>query len=224
MLFTGIVLGLVIQNVAANARALDSMRVYLASLLLVPVALAGNRLLYVAGNWPAYRKQPSRIWRREDGGGVLYGGLAATLIASVPLLRIIGLPFWAFWDIALFCLLPAIALGRIGCLLHGCCAGRETRSSLSLWLPDENGIWARRVPTQIIEAALALLLLAIICFLPAPRTKGLLFLASLATYAAARTWTQLLRANVLRVRGADLSLAISLILAISSLSLMVLIR
>lgn len=45
----------------------------------------------------------------------------------------------------------AYAIGRLGCLAAGCCGGSETDSFLSMVLPNEQGIWAQRYPTQLIS-------------------------------------------------------------------------
>jgi phosphatidylglycerol:prolipoprotein diacylglycerol transferase len=52
----------------------------------------------------------------------------------------------------------AYSLGRLGCLAAGCCGGRPTEAALSLYFPDEHGVWAHRYPTQIISSVFQLLL------------------------------------------------------------------
>src|SRR5215472_8513458 len=86
MLWLGIVLGLVAQEVAANARGIDTDRTLLATLLLLIPALAGSRLLYLALHWRSFRRRPGDLWRRSDGGAALYGGLVLVLPLSAPLL------------------------------------------------------------------------------------------------------------------------------------------
>ena len=45
------------------------------------------------------------------------------------------------------------AIGRLGCLAVGCCYGRPTDSWLGIYLPDEQGVWLARYPTQLLSAA-----------------------------------------------------------------------
>ena len=44
---------------------------------------------------------------------------------------------------------------RFGCHLTGCCAGRVTAGRFGAGLPNRAGVRARRVPTQLLESALA---------------------------------------------------------------------
>jgi len=196
LLYVGVVAGVVAQNAVANADGLPSGRVYLATLMLLPLALAGGRLLHVAAHWTDYRDDARRIFDRSSGGMALYGGLVIMLPASTLVLALLAVPYWPFWDVALFPILIAMVCARVGCLLNGCCAGRPTDGRCGMWLCDVHGGWARRVPTQLLEAALAAALLivalALRTVLPQP---GQLFLLVAALFGAGRVVLQPLRAD-----------------------------
>jgi phosphatidylglycerol:prolipoprotein diacylglycerol transferase len=189
MLYLGAVFGVIGGARWAAVQGLPAARVYAAMLLLFLPALVGARLLYVAFHWSAYRHQPGRIWRRTDGGAALYGGLIVSFGVSLPLLRALAIPLGAFWDAAAIAILIGMPFTRTACLLHGCCAGRPAESWLALYLPNARGVWSRRIPAQLLEAALALLILpgayAVSRRFP---FDGSLFLSSLVAYAAGR-WT-----------------------------------
>jgi phosphatidylglycerol:prolipoprotein diacylglycerol transferase len=192
--------------------------VYVATLVLLAPALIGARLASVVGNWGAYRETPGRIWRRSEGGQAMYGGLAA-VPASIPLLAVLHLPFWAFWDVATFTMLTGMIFTRVGCLLTGCCAGRPTDSRFGLMLPDARGVRVRRVPTQPLEAALAAIILAGAAVLAASEPPaGSVFAGSLAVYALGRLFLQSLREDQSRVRGVPALRAASLALLVLALS------
>jgi len=201
MLYLGVVFGLVAGDVAANASGLNGARVYIASLLLLPVALVGARLASVIGNWSEWRRVPGRIWRRSEGGQAMYGGLVA-VPASLPLLAVLGVPFWAFWDVATFTMLTGMVFARVGCLLNGCCAGRPTEGRFGVVLPNHEGVRTRRVPTQFLEAGLGAILLAPAAVLLASKAPpGSVFTETLAVYALARLFLQPLREHQGRVAG-----------------------
>src|SRR5262249_35439152 len=143
-----------------SLHGLDPARTFAAMLLLILPALVGARLLHVAAHWPAYRRDPGRIWRRSEGGAAMYGGLVLAFLLSLPLLAGLSLPVGAFWDAATVTMLIGMVFTRAGCLLNGCCAGRPAEGPLALWLPDARGVWRRRLPTQLLEGGLGAVLLA----------------------------------------------------------------
>jgi len=160
MLYLGLVAGVFAGNSAAHAAGLDAFRVFVATLILIVPAIAGARLLYVASNWKTYSSNLARIWDRREGGMAMLGGLPLAIGLSLPLLSALQLDFGAFWDVAVFTILVGMIFTRGGCLLNGCCAGRPSKSWLSVCLPNAKGVWERRLPTQCLEAAWAGMLLA----------------------------------------------------------------
>ena len=165
MLYIGLVAGVVAGNRAAHATGADAFRVFAATFLLLPPALAGARLLYVASHWKDYKEAPGRVWKRSEGGLAMYGAMPVMLLLSVPVLAALGLGFGAFWDAASFTILTGIAITKIGCLLNGCCAGRPSRSSFAFTLPNARGVREQRIPVQCLEAAWAAIVLGAACAL-----------------------------------------------------------
>jgi len=219
MLYVGLVFGVVAGNLAAHAAALDTLRVYIATILLIIPALLGARLLFVASEWKYYRRNPRRIWNRSDGGFMMYGAVPVMLLCSIPLLRAMHLGFGAFWDVSTFTILVGMIFTRVGCLLNGCCCGRETRSWFGIPLPNTRGIWLRRVPTQVLEAACAALLLiaAMIIWRHTP-FPGALFLLIMLSYASARLLLELVREHANRGRQFRVAYAISVVFVVTSIS------
>ena len=186
LLYCGLVLGVVAGNIAAHAAGLDTLRAYVATLVLIPAALAGARLLHVAEHWRYYKRYPRRIWDRREGGQAMYGGLFVALLLSMVLLPALALPFGAFWDVTVFTLLVGMVFARIGCLLNGCCAGRPS-TRWGAHLPNHLGVWTKRVPTQCLEAVLAAVLLFVaVVVWPRMPFPGALFLLITASYAVVR--------------------------------------
>jgi len=188
MLYFGMVAGVAAGNVAAHAVGLDAFRVWVATLILFIPALLGAKLLYVLIHWPLYREDPTQIWkRRRDGGAAQYGGLIVALACSVPLLAALHLPFGAYWDVAIFTILVLMIFGRVGCLRHGCCAGRPSQSWMGVYLPNRSGEWTKRFPSQLLEAGFAILLLIVAMAARRPTLfPGALFLLVVAGYSAGR--------------------------------------
>jgi phosphatidylglycerol:prolipoprotein diacylglycerol transferase len=219
MLYVGLVLGVVAGNIVAHANGIDALRVYVATLILIVPALAGARLLYVAAEWPMYRNNLRRIWDRRDGGYIMYGGFPAGLLVSVPLLRMLHLSIPAFWDVAIFTILIGMFFTRIGCLLNGCCAGRPSSGWFSLYLPNRNGSWEKRIPTQALEAGWAaiLIIVAVAARRSMPFPGALVLLVSLG-YAAGRLLMEFARERKPKASGLSVAHVISIVITLLSIS------
>jgi phosphatidylglycerol:prolipoprotein diacylglycerol transferase len=194
MLYVGLLAGVFAGAWAAQRSGMSADRFVIAVTLLLIPALAGSRLYFVLTRWDLYRHDPARIWRRTEGGMSMYGGFILAVPLSIPLLRLLGLPFAGFWDAAALTILLGMAFTRIGCFLNGCCGGRPSDAWFALSLPDHHGIWRRRIPTQLMEMAFALVLfsaaLALRGVAPFP---GAIFCMVLAGYAAGRWVLESLR-------------------------------
>ena len=192
--YIGLTLGVLSGNVLARAMGLDEFRVYVATIILLFPALAGARVLHLAMHWKFYREHPARIWNTKEGGAAQYGGILVAVPLSIPLVNALEIPFGAFWDVAGVTIMIGMTFTRVGCFLNGCCAGRESESWLSLYLPNIQGVWKKRYPTQLLEAGWAALLLAsglaIRTSLP---FDGALFIYIAAGYALGRLAMESLR-------------------------------
>jgi phosphatidylglycerol---prolipoprotein diacylglyceryl transferase len=194
MLYVGLVCGIFVAGWVAGHSGLDPDRFVLASMILTVPSLIGARLFFVASHWDLYRNDRARIWRRSDGGMTMYGALLLNVPLSIPLLRVMDLSFAKFWDAATFTMLIAMIFTRFGCLLNGCCSGRPSASWLALNLPDHRGIRRRRVPTQLLEAAWAAVLLAAAFVLRGRQPfDGAIFCSALLAYGIGRYFLQQLR-------------------------------
>jgi phosphatidylglycerol---prolipoprotein diacylglyceryl transferase len=194
MLYVGMVCGIFAAAWVAARSGLAPDRFVLAAMILSPLTLIGARLFFVASHWNFFRNHRGRIWRRSEGGMAMYGGLLAAVPLSIPLLRAIDLPFAKFWDATTFAILVGMVFTRFGCLLNGCCSGRPSTSWLALNLPDHRGIWRRRLPTQLLEAAWATVLLTAAFALRGHQPfDGAIFCSALLAYGIGRYFLQKLR-------------------------------
>ena len=218
MLYLGLALALYAQTYAASRIQLSPSRTIVASLILVVPALVGARLLFVLAHWNIYRRQPQRIWRTAEGGLAMYGGFLLAVPFSIPLLAILGIPWAAFLDAVSFSLLIGMMVTRVGCFLNGCCSGRPTSSALAICLPDHNGVWRRRIPTQLLEAGWALIILiAGIMIWPMLVEPGALFLYTMGAYGAGRIVLESTRQEPDLVFGLPFNQILSAALAIAFL-------
>jgi phosphatidylglycerol:prolipoprotein diacylglycerol transferase len=97
-------------------------------------------------------------------------------------------------DIAAPCIMLGLALGRVGCFFNGCCYGQPTDGALGVQFPGHPGPVH---PTQIYEAAGALLLAAALYALLRwrGRGRGAVFGWMLVGYGVLRTLIEIYRAD-----------------------------
>jgi phosphatidylglycerol---prolipoprotein diacylglyceryl transferase len=209
MLYLGVLIGVYAELLATAGRGIHPGSVVVATLALLFPAFVGARLLFVATHWQQFRSR-RRILRAADGGAAMFGGLLLAIPVSIPLLSALGIPFAAFWDVACFPILIGMFFTRIGCFLNGCCAGRRSPGWFSMYLPDARGIWERRLPAQLFECAVSLVVLAMaIVVWSSHPLPGLLFFLVITAYGAARVLLECTRQQQISVRGVRLNRAIS---------------
>ena len=209
MLYLGCVTGVFAAAAAGSSRGLEPARVALVAIVLLVPGLIGARLLFVVTHPNSSRRRARLIWERSEGGAALYGGLVMSVALSGPLLAVLDLPFWTFWDAGALAMLVGLSVTRLGCVMNGCCSGRATSGRLALWLPDHRGVWRRRVPTPLLEAAWALCVLAAGTAAQAGDAfPGAVFLGSLVAYGAGRLVLEPTRASG-RSGGARVNMIIS---------------
>jgi phosphatidylglycerol:prolipoprotein diacylglycerol transferase len=123
LLATGVIIALWTLRLRADRAGMDGTHLVDFGLWLVVWALIGAKLLLVLVELPRYLKDPAAILGTIRAGGVFLGGFIAAVVAAVVLLRRYRLPALASFDVLSPSLALGHAIGRIGCLMAGCCWG-----------------------------------------------------------------------------------------------------
>jgi phosphatidylglycerol:prolipoprotein diacylglycerol transferase len=111
---------------------------------VVLLGIVGARMFYVLLNWSYFVAEPLEIVMVQKGGLAWQGSLLAGLIAGVVYIKRKKLPSGKLLDVAAPYIALGHAIGRIGCLLNGCCYGKP--AAWGLYFPIHE---ARLIPTQI---------------------------------------------------------------------------
>ena len=158
MLAAAYLAGLQLAIVRGRKAGLDAGRLLDLGVYLVIAALVGAKLLLLLINFSYFRNNPDEILVLARSGGVFYGGLITATLVAFWYIRRHTLPFWTTCDM----FAPGIALGhvigRMGCLMAGCCYGREAPGSwLAVTFPQNPFSLAPAgiplLPSQLFEAA-----------------------------------------------------------------------
>jgi phosphatidylglycerol:prolipoprotein diacylglycerol transferase len=119
----GVVVGLITLNRRANRAGLDGARLVDIALWIVIWALIGAKGLLVVVELPRYLTNPAELLGLLRAGGVFLGGFFAAVIAGIVLFKRYKLPALVAMDAIIPSLALGHSIGRIGCLLAGCCWG-----------------------------------------------------------------------------------------------------
>ncbi len=105
--------------------------------LILIFSTIGARAFYVIHYWDQYASNPRDILNLRGGGFEFYGGFLGAFAACYLYIWLKGLSRRLYADILAPSLLLAMGIGRIGCLLFGCCWGGPCPADLP---------WAVRFP------------------------------------------------------------------------------
>lgn len=174
--------------VAVIVQALLVARAGLPVFPVVALSALGCLLGYPAGKvwYLVVNRRPPREFL--VAGACIQGFLLAALTVVAGGALVLDLSVGTILDATAPGVFLGIAIGRPGCFLTGCCAGRPTTSRWALWSSDRR-LGIRRIPVQLYEAAIAVaigvagLLLVLTTRSPFP---GAAFVATTAAYTFSR--------------------------------------
>jgi phosphatidylglycerol:prolipoprotein diacylglycerol transferase len=176
----GFILALAVQAAILTSQGVDFGSPLFASLIALGAGLGGAKVWYKVLN-------PDKAWF-VGGGWAVDGFLVVFPLVGAITLYSWDLPVGRVFDATTPGIFFAVAIGRVGCFFTGCCAGRCTASRWGIWSSDRR-VGARRVPTQLLEAAAGLglgVVTLVIVLAGGLLLPGAVFVVAFAMYAAVR--------------------------------------
>lgn len=160
-----------------------------------------SKLLFWITEWREFLENPMFFFRTLGDGFVVFGGIIGGIFSGYLYCRKKGLDFWEYFDLVMPSVALAQGFGRIGCLLAGCCYGRETTGPLSITFQDSgfapNGV--PLIPTQIYSSILDFFLFFLLLFIARHRkAKGEVAACYLIFYSAGRFILEFFRGDLAR--------------------------
>lgn len=167
--------------------------------------LVGARILYILTNLRYFLSMPGEMFMIQHGGLSWFGGFCFGLLAVILVLKKNKLSFLKIADILVPYLALAQAVGRIGCLLNGCCYGRLSILPFAIAL---SGHEQRLHPTQLYSAFGLLIIFAILMLFKKKKTviPGGVFSLYLVLYGLKRFIIEFFRADTIPTVFFNLSL------------------
>jgi phosphatidylglycerol---prolipoprotein diacylglyceryl transferase len=165
LLAAAYLIGLWMAAQRARHAGLDPNKVLDLGIWVIIAALVGAKALLFIVDFEQFTRSWQDFMTLLRSGGVFYGGLIAAVVVCIYQLRKHRLPLWTSGDL----FAPGIALGymvgRLGCLLAGCCFGRPTDVAWAITFTDPianlnvgTPLNVPLHPTQLYESAAGLVI------------------------------------------------------------------
>ena len=166
LLASAYLLGLWLAVRRARAAGVDGNRIMDLLIWVIIAALVGAKALLFIVDFDHFTSSWQEFTTLLRSGGVFYGGLIAAIVVCIWQLRKHRLPLWSSGDL----FAPGIALGymvgRLGCLMAGCCYGKPTDVAWAVTFTDPAANFnvgtplnVALHPTQLYESGAGLVIL-----------------------------------------------------------------
>lgn len=140
MLLLAIVAGTALALWRARPRGVPADTVLALVFWMVVPGIVGARLFFVIQYWGIFRRETflATLGAMADlgsGGLVVYGSLIGAVVGFVGYALARRLPILTHADLLAPSLMLGLALGRVGCLLNGCCFGGVCHDAWAVTFP-----------------------------------------------------------------------------------------
>jgi phosphatidylglycerol---prolipoprotein diacylglyceryl transferase len=172
---------------------------YTIALIAVPAGIVGARAMYVLENRVNFQGQWFDALRINEGGITIYGGIIFGVLAAVAWGLLKKMPVTRGLDVAIFGILLAMGIGRIGDLINGEHIGRPTSLPWGVEYTHPNSpSWQLGVthPATTYEMIGDFLIIGALVFLFSrffTLRPGIVFFSGVVLYSAMRFFVSYLR-------------------------------
>lgn len=121
------ILGMIVGGVLISWRVrraglkFDKVRFIIGFIFVIAIGVAGARLAYVFADLNYYSANWPEIFSLY--GTIIPGAIVFGVLALIPLAWFLRIPFWKLGDLFVPGVALGQAIGRVGCLVEGCCGG-----------------------------------------------------------------------------------------------------
>ena len=123
----------------------DPQYIINAALYSLIAGVVGGRLFYVIHYFENFKGDLLSVFAIWQGGLELLGGVLLAITVIILHLRYHKQPIRQYLDILAVALMMALAFGRIGCFLNGCCYGKPTNLPWAVRFPYDSYAYRSQV-------------------------------------------------------------------------------
>lgn len=195
MLAIAIIVGMLLAVKLGKLRGCDPYFVTNTTFWLVAVGMAGARLAFICQHLDFYLSDPVQILNLRAGGISIQGGMAAGFAAVAYCFYREKIHPLSGLDVFAAPVILGMAIGRIGCVLQGCCVGKVCHLPWAIVYPEAAHVGVLpRHPAQIYEMLMDLVLVAVLIKVYKKASfSGQTFWCSFAGYGIIRFISEIFR-------------------------------
>ena len=184
-----------LSRLQAVKEKMDGEQIFNLCFYVFIFGIIGSRIFYVLINARFYLDNPLEIIMLQHGGMAWFGGVIFGTSGAILFIRKHKMNLLRSLDLLAPFIALGQAIGRIGCLLNGCCFGRESKFGLYFKLFDQV-----LIPTQLYSSLLLLLIFYILRFKQDHKhLPGEIFCSYLFLYSLKRFFIEFLRNDSPRI-------------------------
>jgi len=182
-----------------------------------------SRVFHIIDRWDYYMQHPAQIIGFE--GVAVYGAVFGVVLAIVVYCLVRKLNIWQVADSISPGALVGMAIGRVGCLLNGCCYGLPSDAFCSITYTNNfsyGPLNTSVLPTQVFHIIWNMIAFGLIwAFRKKLRPRGTTFLIYLAVYAAGDLTIRFFRDGTPFLFGMQEAQVIGILVLVITIPLMV---
>ena len=153
MMVIALLVGLTMARKRAPSHGITPDQVTDVSFWLILGGILGARVFFIAQEYHFYFSHPRELLTIQFQGLTSFGGFIVGSLAAAWACKKKGIPPMAFLDVIAPAFLLGHAIGRVGCLLNGCCHGAPAKSAFPFLVYSvENKQY--NVPAQMYDSAM----------------------------------------------------------------------
>lgn len=159
------------------------------------------KILFWITEWKTIVSDPGFLLQTLGDGFVVYGGIIGGILAGYIYARVKKLEFLKYFDLVMPSIALAQGFGRLGCLLSGCCYGKETSFPLSITFKESSYApnHVALIPTQIYSSLLDFLHFGVLIWIARhKKTDGQVAACYLLFYSIGRFVLEFFRGDLER--------------------------
>jgi phosphatidylglycerol:prolipoprotein diacylglycerol transferase len=191
MLVAAFFIGSVLASIQAKKEKINPDLIFNMCFTVFISGVVGARIFYVAENLDFYLKNPAETIMLQHGGLSWFGGLILGIISGIVYLKLKKIAIYKILDLIAPFVVLAQSIGRIGCLLNGCCFGKV--SQYGIYFPLHKAVL---IPIQLYSSLVLIVIFIFLRFLQdRPHKQGIIFFFYLLLYSASRFFIEFWRAD-----------------------------